>query len=1024
MSLHKTVKVKNMVAIGATNQITLGNSIISSVAGSVFTLTLPTATDTLAALALAQTLTNKTMTGATNVLTASLLKSATTEVSVAAATAPTAGQALIATSSTTATWQTMAALLDSTFAVNNSVDQTKQFKISATAATTATSTTLAVSQTANRVLTLPDVTDTLSAVAATQTLTNKTMTGATNVLTATLLKSATTEVGIAAATAPTTGQALVATSGTAATWQTLASSFLDGVFAVNNTADATKQLKINAAAATTATSTTLAVSQTANRVLTLPDATDTLAAVALAQTFTNKTMTGATNVLTAALLKSATSEVGVAAAAAPTAGQALIATSSTAATWQTLATTFLDGVFAVNNSVDATKQIKFSATGATTATSTTLAVSQTANRVLTLPNATDTLAAVALAQTFTNKTMTGATNVLTASLLKSATTEVSVAAATAPSAGQALMATSSTTATWQTPATTFLDGTFAINDTTDPTMQIKFNAAGTTATSTTLSTSQTANRVITLPDATDTLAALAATQTLSNKTLLNPLVGGTTSAAAWGLNGIQSSFLGVTYTDTTSTGAVLATVLNSYLPATIAASAATTYGNAATVFIETPPAAGTNVTITNPYSLLIGSGTFGCNADVSLLNQAGSGVRQIIFNLASGGSTGARITSDTGDFIWQGQPGACLQMGSYHGISLQGGRVSTSNLPFVAGTSAAFNTQILNTNDSVCLRLVPLAAGAADQLQIQNSAGTTQSLFNYAGYLGIGTTTAAAKIHVAGAASAAAWTSNGIQSRFDAATYTDTTSSGTVAMTTIHGWAAPTLAASTATVYTAASNLYIAPPVAGTNVTITAPWSVYSSGNVYIGGSIGLQSTGTTGITTLTSTNTSAQTIAFPNNSGTLMTYIQYAIVSYVVTAGTNGGTTVTGAFTTRPLNTVLTNFAVTVASNQFTIPIAGTFHCWGWSTFASPGSGTMVIQTRIQNITASTTVINGQSTQGASASGSQAPHFDGIITTTGSTVFALQYRVGTAVTNTGLGVPTGYGSETYAAINIHRIDQ
>ena len=53
--------------------------------------------------------------------------------------------------------------------------------------------------------------------------------------------------------------------------------------------------------------------------------------------------------------------------------------------------------------------------------------------------------------TVTNKTMTGATNTLTASLLKSATTEVSVAAATAPSSGQVLTATSSTTATWQTP---------------------------------------------------------------------------------------------------------------------------------------------------------------------------------------------------------------------------------------------------------------------------------------------------------------------------------------------------------------------------------------------------------------------------------------------------------------------------------------------------------------------------------------------------------------------------------------------
>lgn len=76
-----------------------------------------------------------------------------------------------------------------------------------------------------------------------------------------------------------------------------------------------------------------------------------------------------------------------------------------------------------------------------------------ADRTLNIPLlvATDTFAMVDFAQTLTNKTMTGATNILTASLLKSATTEVDVSAATAPSNGQVLTATSSTTATWQTP---------------------------------------------------------------------------------------------------------------------------------------------------------------------------------------------------------------------------------------------------------------------------------------------------------------------------------------------------------------------------------------------------------------------------------------------------------------------------------------------------------------------------------------------------------------------------------------------
>ena len=57
-----------------------------------------------------------------------------------------------------------------------------------------------------------------------------------------------------------------------------------------------------------------------------------------------------------------------------------------------------------------------------------------------------------LTTTLTNKTMTGATNTLTASVLKSATTEISISGATAPTTGQVLTATNSTSANWTTPS--------------------------------------------------------------------------------------------------------------------------------------------------------------------------------------------------------------------------------------------------------------------------------------------------------------------------------------------------------------------------------------------------------------------------------------------------------------------------------------------------------------------------------------------------------------------------------------------
>ena len=61
-----------------------------------------------------------------------------------------------------------------------------------------------------------------------------------------------------------------------------------------------------------------------------------------------------------------------------------------------------------------------------------------------------------------------------------------------------------------------VDSSTAIVDATDATKQLKFDAAGTTATSTTLATSQTANRILTLPDATGTLISSADVGTVTS----------------------------------------------------------------------------------------------------------------------------------------------------------------------------------------------------------------------------------------------------------------------------------------------------------------------------------------------------------------------------------------------------------------------------------------------------------------------------------------------------------------------------
>ena len=66
-----------------------------------------------------------------------------------------------------------------------------------------------------------------------------------------------------------------------------------------------------------------------------------------------------------------------------------------------------------------------------------------------------------------------------------------------------------------------------VQDSTDATKRIMFNAAGgTTNTRTMLSSTQTVDRTLSLPDATDTLVGKATTDTLTNKTLTSPTITG------------------------------------------------------------------------------------------------------------------------------------------------------------------------------------------------------------------------------------------------------------------------------------------------------------------------------------------------------------------------------------------------------------------------------------------------------------------------------------------------------------------
>lgn len=94
---------------------------------------------------------------------------------------------------------------------------------------------------------------------------------------------------------------------------------------IADSTDTTKTISLDVSGVSTGT----------NRTLTVPNSDFVITGNDLSQTLTNKTITASSNDVAANSLKSATSLVDVSSATAPTSGQILTATSSTAATWQT-----------------------------------------------------------------------------------------------------------------------------------------------------------------------------------------------------------------------------------------------------------------------------------------------------------------------------------------------------------------------------------------------------------------------------------------------------------------------------------------------------------------------------------------------------------------------------------------------------------------------------------------------------------------------------------------------------------------
>lgn len=215
------------------------------------------------------------------------------------------------------------------------------------------------------------------------------------------------------------------------------------------------------------------------------------------------------------------------------------------------------------------------------------------------------------------------------------------------------------------------------------------------------------------------------------------------------------------------------------------------------------------------------------------------------------------------------------------------GTVATANIHSISGgTLAASSTTTYTTVYG--LSLTPPAAGTnvtitnvyalglagslafngnASQSRLGTNTATTLTLFtnttdrvliSSGGLFGIGAATPSSLLDIngaSGALSATAWTTTGILLKSRAFSFTDTSSSGTVASMYVSVLGVPTILASSVTTYTDAAGLYVEAPVASTNVTITNPYAIITNGNVRVLGSTGILSFAQNGVTRVGASN-------------------------------------------------------------------------------------------------------------------------------------------------------------------------
>lgn len=177
--------------------------------------------------------------------------------------------------------------------------------------------------------------------------------------------------------------------------------------------------------------------------------------------------------------------------------------------------------------------------------------------------------------------------------------------------------------------------------------------------------------------------------------------------------------------------------------------------------------------------------------------------------------------------------------------------------------------------------------------------------------IGIGASSPSSLLHINGNASFAYnFGTSGVGLRADAATYTSTTSSGTITNTGVHTLGRPTLAANSSTTLTTAATLYIEnSPAAGTNVSVNLGYAInVVAGLCSFNGGFNTGNTNLSNLGTAAGSNSAAsQTTAGLQIGGASNTFARVfanGSISTAVTANAAYGNTIIGS---APITTAAT---------------------------------------------------------------------------------------------------------------------